>query len=118
MENKKLSHIITETEKQKEKENGRGCKLCNKELDIEDDKRVHGDTTLWIGIYCSPQCYTKTVFEKPIKLLELNIIIRAGSIDDIIGLIPKVTGDFVCGNKKIGSWCGVSSNYEFKLSEK
>ena len=51
-----------------------------------------------------------------IKLMELNITIRAGSVDDIIGLIPRVTGDFIQGNEKIGSWCGHDSNYAFRLS--
>lgn len=55
---------------------------------------------------------------EPIKFFELSITIRAGSIDDIIGLIPRVTGSFMNGDERVGSWCGDDSNYEFNLSEK
>ncbi len=57
------------------------------------------------------------ITKEDIKFLELNITIRADSIDDIIGLIPKATGEFLRGGK-IGSWCGDTSNYEFRLSER
>lgn len=57
------------------------------------------------------------IMREDIKFLELNITIRAGSIDDIIGLIPRATGEFLRGGK-IGSWCGDASNYEYNLSER
>lgn len=55
--------------------------------------------------------------KEDIKFLELNITIRAGLIDDISSGLYRATEEFLRGDK-IGSWCGKTSNYEFKLSEK
>lgn len=68
---------------------------------------------------------SKAVEEEPIKFFELNLTIRAGSLDDILGLLPKAIGDFIEGSAlrikgkdKIGSWCNDKSNYSYRLSEK
>lgn len=175
MGDKKLLHVIAETEKQKEKENGsipfrtRGigsefgkCFKCDHAQGLmgnisafvdnrEDGERIvemfnnHGvyldyreSEPNWIQVkilactehlpdlqllnrailtgMITPKIIEDAMCE--IKLLELDITIRAGSVDEIIGLIPKVTGDFVKGNKEIGSWCSDTSNYEWKLIER
>ena len=63
--------------------------------------------------------------EEPVKFFELNLTIRAGSLDDVLGLLPKAIGDFIEGSTlrtkgkdELGSWCDDKSNYSYRLSEK
>lgn len=89
-------------------------------------KRVPQDTN---GNYVFPHSgepiELKEEKEESIKFFELNLTIRAGSLDDILGLLPKAIGDFIEGSTsrvegmdKIGSWCNDKSNYSYHLSER
>lgn len=127
MGDKELAQIITETERQKKEKQEYlvqyVCLNCNYEWskywsyahNSEDCPKC--DVKSIQGVFEEIKREGKDIGKDIIKLFELNIIIRADSINNIIGLIPRATGEFLRGNK-IGSWCGAASNYEFRLNEK
>lgn len=90
---------------------------CNKHLpDLQSLNKA-----IFEGVI-TPKIIEDAVHE-PIRFFELNITIRASEINDIIGLMPKITGNLIetlhtGTGGKLDSWCGDTSNYEFYLSEK
>lgn len=56
--------------------------------------------------------------EKKMDFFELEITIRAGNLEDINGLLPLVTSDFLLkqDKRKIGTWSGNDSNFVWHLN--
>ena len=48
------------------------CKFCQRDYDIKETKRIFGDVW-WAGIYCTAQCYTKSMFITDITEVSMKI---------------------------------------------
>ena len=46
------------------------CKFCQKHYDVKETKRIFGDMW-WAIIYCTAQCYTKSLFTDTMKSSEI-----------------------------------------------
>ena len=48
------------------------CKFCQKVYDVKETKRIFGDVW-WVGVYCTAQCYTKSMFTTDISEVSMKI---------------------------------------------
>ena len=48
------------------------CKFCQKDYDVKETKRIFGDVW-WVGVYCTAQCYTKSMFITDILEVSMKI---------------------------------------------